>query len=994
MPTNIKENGFETLIVEYLVSQNGYEEGSNEDYNKTYAIDETRLFRFLNETQKQKMDELRILESEIEKKKFLDRLSKKISDNGVITIIRSGFKYKNHTLDFYMVRPSEGNAEAKEAYENNIFSVTRQLRYSEEYGRMALDLCLFLNGLPIITIELKNQYTKQTYNDAIKQYKTDRSHGDLLFSFKRCIVHFAVDDNEVHMCTNICGDKSFFLPFNKGFNNGAGNPPNPDGIKTDYLWKEIFSKPVLSNILENYVQIIEEKDEDTGKKSYKQIFPRYHQLQVVVSLLADAKRDGAGHSYLIQHSAGSGKSNSIAWLAHQLVTLKNDSGDVFDTVIVVTDRINLDKQIRNTIKQFMQVSNTVGWAKDASTLKDLMDEGKKIIITIVHKFQFILDAISDDYKNKKFAIIIDEAHSSQNGSLAAKMNIVVSGNTYDDDDSFEDKLNALIEGKKMAKNASYFAFTATPKNKTLEMFGEKMFDANGKPILNEDGMQKSKPHYVYTMKQAIEEKFILDVLRYYTTYDSFYHLVKTVENDPLFDTKRAQRLLRYYVETQKIAVKEKSGIIVEHFHQEVCRKIKGHGRAMVVTASIKRAIEYYFAISKLLEERKSPYKAVVAFSGDAEYEGQTYNEAKLNGFPSGQIEKKFKEDPYRILIVANKFQTGYDEPLLQTMYVDKGLSDIKAVQTLSRLNRCYPDKNDVFVLDFVNDASVIKAAFDKYYKTTVLSGETDANKLNDLVDSMEPMEVYDESEVDYVAELYLSGANREDGLDQKIDICVERYKALDLDDQIEFKSSAKTFIRTYNFLSSILPYGSMEWEKLSIFLTFLVSKLPKPGNDDHIEEILEDVELESYRLVAQETMSIKLEDEDSEIDAVPVKTDVGIPVPEMDTLTNILATFHDIWGNCDWTDEDKIKTQVEALVQTVAQDEAYQNAMKHSDAQNARDESDRAAKDAIFRDVTSAMELYEAFMDDKRNSNNQSFSKWLLDLVFTVNYHPEEVTRV
>jgi type I restriction enzyme R subunit len=297
MPTNIKENRFETLIVDYLVSKNGYEEGSNEDYNKTYAIDETRLFRFLNDTQMQKMDELRILESEIEKKKFLDRLSKKISDYGVITIIRSGFKYKNHTLDFYMVRPSEGNAEAKEAYESNIFSVTRQLRYSEEYGRLALDLCLFLNGLPIITIELKNQYTKQTFNDAIKQYKTDRSQGDLLFSFKRCIVHFAVDDNEVHMCTNICGDKSFFLPFNKGFNNGAGNPPNPDGIKTDYLWKEIFSKPVLSNILENYVQIIEEKDEDTGKKSYKQIFPRYHQLQVVVSLLADAKRDGAGHSY-------------------------------------------------------------------------------------------------------------------------------------------------------------------------------------------------------------------------------------------------------------------------------------------------------------------------------------------------------------------------------------------------------------------------------------------------------------------------------------------------------------------------------------------------------------------------------------------------------------------------------------------------------------------------------------------------------------------------
>lgn len=988
MPTNTKENGFETIIVNYLVENNHYEEGTNSDYNKQYAIDELRLFRFLKDTQESKINELGIEESEIEKRKFLDRLSKKLSDNGVIDIIRNGMKYKNHTLDFYMVRPSEGNPDAKIAYEKNIFSVIRQLQYSEDNSRLALDICIFLNGLPIITMELKNQFTKQNFNDAIKQYKTDRTPDEILFYFKRCIVHFAVDDNEVHMCTQLRGKDSYFLPFNKGNNNGAGNPPNPDGIKTDYLWKNILTKDILSNILENYVQITEEKDEDTGVKKYTQIFPRYHQLSVVTSLLADAKRDGPGHAYLIQHSAGSGKSNSIAWLAHQLVTLKSDGKDVFDTVLVVTDRINLDKQIKNTIKQFMQVSNTVGWAKDASTLGDLLDEGKKIIITIVHKFQFILSAITDDYKNKNFAIIIDEAHSSQNGSLAAKMNIVVSGSVYDDDDEFEDKLNSLIEGKKMASNASYFAFTATPKNKTLEMFGKKMVDSKGNPVMNEDGTQKAEPHYVYTMKQAIEEKFILDVLRYYTTYNSYYHIVKTVENDPLFDSKRAQRMLRYYVESRKIAVQEKSEIIVEHFHSEVAHKIKHQGRAMVVTSSIKRAVEYYMTISNLLRERKSPYKAVVAFSGDTEYEGVVYNEAKLNGFPSSQIEKTFKKDPYRILVVANKFQTGYDEPLLHTMYVDKGLSDIKAVQTLSRLNRCHADKNDVFVLDFVNDPEGIKRAFDRYYKTTILAGETDANKLNDLIDAMKPMEVYQEPEVDYIVELYLDGADRSQ-LDPKIDVCVERYKALDMEDQIEFKSSAKTFVRTYNFLSSILPYGSLEWEKLSIFLTFLVSKLPKPNDDDNIEEILEDVELESYRLVAQETMSIKLSDEDSEIDAVPVKTDVGIPVPEMDKLSNIIATFHDIWGNCDWTDEDRVKKQVADLPEIVAQDEAYQNAMKYSDAQNARDESDRATKEAIFKSITSGMELYTAFQDDMRNKNNQSFQKWLLDFVFAMTYHPE-----
>lgn len=987
MATNMKENGFEMLIVRYLVDNNHYEEGLNAEYNKTYAIDEVRLFRFLNDTQHKKMQELRIEESEIEKKKFLDRLSRKLSDDGVINIIRKGLKYKNHTLDFYMVQPSDGNVEAAKSYNKNIFSVTRQLRYSGDYGKLALDLCIFLNGLPIITMELKNQYTKQNYSDAIKQYKTDRTPDELLFQFKRCIVHFAVDDNEVHMCTELKRDKSFFLPFNKGNNNGAGNPNNPNGMKTDYLWKDILAKDCLANILENYVQITEEKDEDTGHKSYKQIFPRYHQLSVVTSLLADAKKDGPGHRYLIQHSAGSGKSNSIAWLAHQLVTLQKDKKDVFDTIIVVTDRINLDKQIRDTIKQFMQVSSTVGWAKDAATLKNLMDEGKKIIITIVHKFQFILDAISADYKNKNFAIIIDEAHSSQNGSLAAKMNIVVSGNVYDDDDAFEDKLNKLIEGKKMASNASYFAFTATPKNKTLEMFGEKMFDEHGNPIMNEDGTQKAKPHYVYTMKQAIEEKFILDVLRYYTTYNSYYHIVKTVESDPLFDKKQAQKMLRYYVESQKIAVKEKAGIIVEHFHTEVRHKIKGQGRAMVVANSIKRAIEYYMAISKLLEERKSPYKAMVAFSGDYTYEGVSYNEAKLNGFPSSQIEKTFRKDPYRLLIVANKFQTGYDEPLLHTMYVDKGLSDIKAVQTLSRLNRCHSDKNDVFVLDFQNDAADIKVAFDKYYKTTILSGETDANKLNDLVDEMEPLEVYDDEEVTSVAELYLNNADRTE-IDSIIDKCVERYKELEFEEQIDFKSSAKTFVRTYNFLSSILPYGSMEWEKLSIFLSFLISKLPKP-DDGNIDEIIEDVELENYRMVAQDTISIKLEDEDSEIDAVPVKTDVGIPVPELDTLSNIIATFHDIWGNCEWTDEDRIKKQIADLPDIVAQDEFYQNAMKYSDAQNARDESDRATKEAIFKSVTSGMELYNAFQDDVRNKNNQSFQKWLLDFVFTMTYKPE-----
>ena len=675
----------------------------------------------------------------------------------MIDLLRKGFRYKHLVLDVFYVRPSPGNETAAKLYAQNIFSVTRQLQYSRQNPLLALDVCLFLNGLPIVTMELKNQLTKQNAADAVKQYKDERTPDEVLFSFKRCIVHFAVDDNEVRMCTELKGQKSWFLPFNKGYNDGAGNPPNPDGMKTDYLWKEILRKDDFSNIIENYVQIICDEDEETHKKSYKQIFPRYHQLQLVTSLLADAKRDGVGKRYLIQHSAGSGKSNSIAWLAHQLVTLKDATDhNTFDTVIVVTDRVNLDKQIRNTIRQFMQVSSTVGWAKDSSELGTLLEKGTKIIITIVHKFQFILEDISKLHTNRNFAILIDEAHSSQNGDLSTKMNIVLSGSEYDNDDLLEDKINTLIDGKKLAKNASYFAFTATPKNKTLEVFGREE--------IQPDGSKRFFPHYVYTMKQAIEEHFIMDVLRYYTPIQSFYKLSKTVEDDPLFDKKKAQRLLRYYVESNQYAIEQKAGIIVEHFHTEVIGrgKIGGRARAMVITSGIPRAIEYYKAINALLEQRKSPYKTIIAFSGTTKYECREVTEADLNGFTSSKIERTFKKDPYRILIVANKFQTGFDEPLLHTMYVDKGLSDIKAVQTLSRLNRSAPDKNDTFILDFVNDPGVIKAAFDKYYKTTILSGETDVNKLNDQISEMESLQVYTHEDVDSFVEAYLDNAPREE----------------------------------------------------------------------------------------------------------------------------------------------------------------------------------------------------------------------------------------
>lgn len=978
MPTNLSENGLETLIVEYLVNSNKYEQGCNSTYNKEYALDEERLFRFLNDTQKAKMDELHILDNDLEKDRFFKQLDRKLKSDGVIEILRKGIRYKHLHLDMLYVRPNIGNAAAAELYAKNIFSVTRQLNYSKQNPLLALDFCIFLNGLPIMTFELKNQLTKQNVNDAIIQYKRDRSPSEPIFSFKRCIVHFAVDDNEVKMCTELKGEKSWFLPFNKGNNDGAGNPVNPNGLKIDYLWKNILTKDEISNIIENYAQIISEKDEDTGITKYKQIFPRYHQLYLVKSLFEDAKRDGVGHRYLIQHSAGSGKSNSIAWLAHQLVTLTDsNSKNIFDTVIVVTDRVNLDKQIRDTIKQFMQVSATVGWASASGELKKLLDEGKKIVITTVHKFQFILKDISDVYKKNSFAILIDEAHSSQNGNLSAKMNIVLSGNVYEDDDDLEDKINSIIEGRKMVKNASYFAFTATPKNKTLEMFGKKEHLP--------DGTTQPCPHYVYTMKQAIEEGFIMDVLRYYTPIQSYYKLAKSIEDDPQFDKKKAQKLLRYYVESNSYAINEKAKIIVEHFHSQVISKgkIGGKARAMVVTSKIARAVDYYKAITELLEERNSPYKAIIAYSGTAEYYGKQVTEDEINGFPSSQIEKTFRSDPYRILIVAQKFQTGYDEPLLHTMYVDTKLSDIKAVQTLSRLNRSHPDKKDTFILDFVNDVSVIKAAFDRYYKTTILSGETDVNKLNDLIDTMETIQVYTAEDVDSFVSFCLNNAPREQ-LDPILDKCVEVYNDLVVEDQIEFKSSAKSFVRTYNFLAAVLPYGSSDWEKLSIFLNQLIAKLPSPQGGDFTEGLLEDIDLEYYRTTQMETVQIVLEDENGEVNPVPVSTDVGIDVPEMDSLSAILQEFNDLFGDIEWSDMDKVRKQIFDFPDIVSQDKRYQNAMKRSDRQNAKDESDRATYDAVIAAMNTNLEIYKRFMDDPH------FAETLKNFIFNRTYIPNE----
>jgi type I restriction enzyme, R subunit len=960
--------------------QNYYVEGDPQDYDRDHAADLAKLTAFVQATQPKAATALDLANESPKRMQFLHRLQGEVAKRGVIDVLRHGVKHGPVLLDLFYGTPSPGNIKAEERFAANIFSVTRQLRYSKDETRLALDLCLFINGLPVATFELKNQLTKQNAADGEQQYKRDRDPRELLFQFGRCMVHFAVDDKEVRMCTHLRGKHSWFLPFNKGFNDGAGNPPNPDGLMTAYLWEETLSRSGLTDIIENYAQIVEEKPKK-GRKTRSQIFPRYHQLDVVRKLLADAKANGVGKRYLVQHSAGSGKSNSIAWLAHQLGELdgKKSGGDdkkLFDSVVVVTDRKVLDKQIRDTIKQFAQVSSTVGHAEHSGDLRQFLKDGKRIIITTVQKFPFVLDEIGAEHGGRKFAIVIDEAHSSQGGRTAAKMNMALGsdGETEEEEESYEDQINRIIESRKMLTNASYFAFTATPKNKTLELFGE--------PAPQWDKIPH-RPFHSYTMKQAIQEGFILDVLRNYTPVASYYRITQTAEEDPEFDVKKAEKRLRRYVESHHQAIRRKADVMVKHFHEQVIakQKVNGKARAMIVCAGVRRAIAYFHAVNASLKERKSPYKPIVAFSGKREDGGKVVTEASINGFPSGKIEQEFRSDPYRFLIVANKFQTGYDEPLLHTMYVDKQLSGVMAVQTLSRLNRACPGKNSTFVLDFVNDADTIEQAFSTFYRTTILSGETDPNKLHDLQTALEAHQVYTEEQVEQLFKLFIDGAER-DALDPILDACAMLYKTeLNEDQQVEFKGKAKAFVRTYQFLAMVLPYNSIEWEKLSVFLNLLIHKLPTPKEEDPTKAIIDAVDMDGYRNEVKAVIEITPADEDAEIDPVPTGGGGHKGDPEMDKLSNIVKAFNDQFGNIDWQDADLIwKAIVEEVPQKVAADRKYQNAMKNNSRDVARIEHDRALKEAVVGMMSDYMELY------KQYSGNPSFQRQMADTIFDMTY--------
>jgi len=952
-------------------SSNGYRIGIPTDFNAKYALDEVGFWDFLETTQK---DELEKLKRQSDWKiKVLDRFDKLVKKYGILRLLRKGLAVDDAHFTLFYVAPLQNSSQSiKDNFEHNQFSVTRQLKYSVANPLEEIDMVIFINGIPISTIELKNHWTGQNAKvHGVNQYKHKRDIVQPLLNFGRCIVHFAVDTDEIYMTTKLDGANTFFLPFNLGNNYGKGNPPNPFGHKTAYFWQDVLRRESIANIIQHFVRFDGAENEALSKKNL--FFPRYHQLDVVRRLIKDTTQKGAGETYLIQHSAGSGKSNSITWLAYQLIEAypeneavagsKNTNQPLFDSVIVVTDRRLLDKQLRDNIKEFSEVKNIVAPAYRSLDLKSALENGKRIIITTIQKFPFILDGIAD-MSGKQFAVIVDEAHSSQSGTAADKLNEAI-GNKGEDTDAvdYQDKILEAMKARKMTKNASYFAFTATPKNNTLEKFGVKQ----------EDG--SFKPFHLYSMKQAIEEGFILDVLANYTTYKSYYEIEKSIEDNPLFDTGKAQKKLRAYVEKHKQTVGTKAEIMLDHFTSSVVntKKLKGKAKAMVVTQSIESAIRYYQALQQLLIGRGNPFKIVIAFSGTKEVDGIEYTEAQMNGFPESETKNKFDEDEYRMLVVANKYLTGFDQPKLSAMYVDKKLQGVLAVQTLSRLNRSAnklaKKTEDLFVLDFFNTVEDIKTSFDPFYTSTSLSNATDINVLHELKDSLDDSGIYEKSEVEDFNEKYFNKVDAQ-FLSPIIDVAAQRFVSdLDLEekDKADYKIKAKQFVKIYGQIAAILPYEMLDWEKLFWFLKFLIPKLKiEDKNKDLLDQLLESVDLSTYGLERVKlSAAISLDDSETQVDPQNPNVRGAHGEEEKDELENIINGFNEKWfQGWEATPEDQ-RVKFVSLSKSVQAHPDFDMKV----AQNADDQNRELALKKILDDVMSQqrkqeLELYKLYAQD------------------------------
>jgi type I restriction enzyme R subunit len=965
----------------------GYKVGSPSDFNMQYALDEKFFWEFLQNTQEKELDKVKKNNPNDWQRKLQERFDRLIKKHGVLHLLKKGLSVDDAHFNLMYPAPLASSSEVvKQNFEANIFSCTRQIRYSQANPLQEIDMVLFINGIPLVTMELKNAWTGQTARfHGQKQYREDRDANQPLLTFGRCVVHMAVDTDEVYMATKLAGKSTFFLPFNKGHKLGQGNPPNPNGHKTAYLWEEIFAKESLANIIQHFVRLEGTNKDQLNNRTL--FFPRYHQMDVVRKLISHASENGVGQTYLIQHSAGSGKSNSITWAAFQLIETYPNQVDVpgsrgldqplFDSVIVVTDRRLLDRQLRDNIKDFSEVKNIIAPAHKSSELKSALENGKKIIITTIQKFPFIIDGISD-LSDKRFAVIIDEAHSSQSGSAHDNMNRAMGKDDVEEAEDAQDKILQAMKSRKMRGNASYLAFTATPKNSTLEKFGE--MQSNG----------SFRPFHLYSMKQAIEEGFILDVLANYTTYKSYYEIEKSISENPEFDTKKAQKKLRGYVERSQQTIDTKAEIMLEHFipHIVNAKKLKGKAKGMVVTQNIETAIRYHKAIKRILEAQGNPFKALVAFSGTKEVDGIEYTEAGVNGFSDNDTKEMFdknytgdkkpkgvNEDEYRLLVVANKYLTGFDQPKLCTMYVDKKLAGVISVQALSRLNRSAPrwgkKTEDLFVLDFFNTIDDIKAAFDPFYTSTSLSEATDINVLHELKDEMSEVGVYEWQEVENFVIRYF---NNEDAqtLSPIIDVAAARFNSeleLENEEKADFKIKAKQFVKIYGQMASIMPYEMVVWEKLFWFLKFLIPKLKVEDPDaELLDELLESVDLSSYGLQRVKlNHSIGLDDNETELDPQnPNPRGAHGGEPEANPLDEIVRTFNERWFQGWSATPEEQRVRLLSMAESIKSHPDFQS--KYQDNPDPHNQSlafEKLFKEIMLQRRKDDLEFYKLFAGDE-----------------------------
>lgn len=944
MTTNTTEKAFQNDIIAHLVST-GYKSRNTACFNKATCLDAELTLKFIMDTQERTWKKFQKVYGDEAESKFFYRLINEIDKKGTINVLRNGFKDVGCKFELFYPKPNnKKNPDLEENFEKNIFSVIDELEYQDKEKGNRIDLVIFINGLPIITIELKDTFSQGVEN-AIKQYKETRDPKEKIF--QNCFVHFAMSDEKIFMATKLAGWKTRFLPFNKGLDN----PEVQNDYKTSYLYNDILQINKLSKLINNFVYI--EKEDD---KEYP-IFPRYHQLECVNKLLVDAK---PSKNYLIEHSAGSGKTKTIAWLSHGLINKFNrEDNRIYDMVIVVSDRKVIDKQLQTQVQAIEKVKgivDVIDEKKSSKDLKEAMQSGSNIVVTTLHKFPYILDEVKDLPK-RNYAVIIDEAHSSQSGAMARKMKQILSTNSLEEaealerdiDEEVEEEILKEIESYRSLKNVSFFAFTATPKNKTLEMFGTK----------DERGEYHS--FHLYSMKQAIEEGFILDVLKHYLSYATYFKLIKKINDDPEYDEKKAKKILRNFVEIHPHAISQKTDIMLDHFMNSTIHKLNGRARAMIVTRSRKHAVLYKKAFDKAIKENNYQIKTLVAFTGTVKHDEQEYTEGNMNDLPSKKtIENAFKEEPYKILIVANKYQTGFDQPLLHTMYVDKSLNGITAVQTLSRVNRIYPPhKNDTLILDFANPTEVIQKAFQPYYDATFLKEGTDPHKLYELEEKLIDYQIFEQSDVDSFVKAWKKGESQPK-LHNLLNPVVNEFKNRPKKDQVGFKKTLKRYQSIYSFLSQLMPFSDVNLEKIFLFNKFLIKKLPTINNPLPFN-VLEDVDMDSYKIVNKGEKEIKLQ---SEGELKPITAGVGEFAPDINTkLSKILQALNDAFGT-DFTDDDKVF--LGRVKDNLLENKELLEKMEHNSKENVKAIFDKYFNQEMTDLLNSNMNFYKRIVDNDK----------------------------